>query len=111
MIGGVRLAPVCGEAAMKAATKAATTQVLTVLLAGPFAPHARAQAVDGQRTWEATLAAAKREGKVVIVGTPKPTMRNEIAPKFTARYGIPVEFIAGKSEEMVERVRIERASG
>jgi iron(III) transport system substrate-binding protein len=76
-----------------------------------FAPQALAQSADWRTTWDATLAAAKREGKVVIVGTPKPTMRNEIAPRFSARYGIPVEFVAGKSEEMAARVRIERASG
>jgi len=86
-------------------------KILAVLLAVLFASGVRAQPADWQKIWDATLTAAKREGKVVIVGTPKPTMRNEIAPRFTARYGIPVEFVAGKSEEMAERVRIERASG
>jgi iron(III) transport system substrate-binding protein len=92
------------------------TKILALLAAALLAPPVFGQQVvtqsaHWQTTWDATLAAAKREGKVVIVGTPKPTMRNEIAPKFTARYGIPVEFVAGKSEEMAERVRIERASG
>jgi iron(III) transport system substrate-binding protein len=76
-----------------------------------LAPAARGQSVDWQKTWDETLAAAKKEGKVVVVGSPHPEMRNEIIPKFTARYGIPVDFIAGKSGENVERVRIERSSG
>jgi iron(III) transport system substrate-binding protein len=70
-----------------------------------------AQPAEWQKTWDDTLAAAKKEGKVVVVGSPHPEMRNEIIPRFTARFGIPVDFIAGKSGENVERVRIERASG
>ena len=70
-----------------------------------------AQSADWQKSWDATLAAAKREGKVVVVGSPHPEMRNEVIPRFTARFGIPVDFIAGKSGENVERVRIERGSG
>ncbi len=97
-------APECRrETAMRA--------IIALLMSAMLASGAVAQSSDWQATWDATLAAAKKEGKVVIVGTPKPTMRNEIAPKFTARFGIPVEFIAGRSEDMTERVRIERAAG
>src|SRR5204862_3028460 len=42
-------------------------------------------------SWEQTLAAAKKEGSVVVVGSPDPVMRSDIIPKFTARFGIPVE--------------------
>ena len=38
-------------------------------------------------------------------------MRNDIIPKFTARFGIPIEFIAGRSSQIVSRVETERASG
>jgi iron(III) transport system substrate-binding protein len=84
---------------------------VALLLSLGFAPAAWAQTADWQKTWDETLAAAKKEGKVVVVGSPHPEMRNEIIPRFTARFGIPVDFIAGKSGENVERVRIERASG
>lgn len=85
---------------------------LTVLLAlatVAFASTGRCQ--DWQKTWDEALAEAKKEGKVVVAGSPDPVMRNEIIPKFTSRYGIQVEFIAGRSGQIVERVRIERASG
>jgi iron(III) transport system substrate-binding protein len=85
--------------------------IVALLLSLGFAPAAWAQAIDWQKTWDETLAAAKKEGKVVVVGSPHPEMRNEVIPRFTARFGIPVEFIAGKSGENVERVRIERSSG
>lgn len=76
-----------------------------------LAPACLAQTADWQKTWDETLAAARKEGKVVVVGSPHPEMRNEIIPKFTAKFGIAVDFVAGKSGENVERVRIERASG
>src|ERR1700722_8717456 len=90
--------------------------VAALLMMVMFAPDGMAQSAvgqtaDWQRTWDETLAAARKEGKVVIVGTPKPTMRNEIIPKFTTRFGIQVEFIAGRSGDIAERIRIERSSG
>jgi hypothetical protein len=89
--------------------KLAALAASMVLLA--FAPAAQAQTADWQKTWDETLAAAKKEGKVVLVGQPSPAMRNEIAPKFTARYGIPVELIAGQTSTIVGKIRTERASG
>jgi iron(III) transport system substrate-binding protein len=65
---------------------------------------------EGQ-SWEQTLAAAKKEGSVVVVGSPDPVMRSDIIPKFQARYGIPIEFLAGRSSEIVQRIRTERAAG
>ena len=85
--------------------------VLAVLMLFGLASLARAQAPDWRRAWEETIAAAKREGKVVVVGSPHPEMRNEIIPKFSARFGISVDFVTGKSAEAVERVHIERSSG
>src|SRR5204863_7780777 len=62
-------------------------------------------------SWEQTLAAAKKEGSVVVVGSPDPVMRSDIIPKFTARFGIPVEFLAGRSSEIALRLRTERGAG
>ena len=70
-----------------------------------------AQSRDWEKEWNETLAAAKKEGKVVVAGSPDPVMRNEIIPKFTSRFGIPVEFLAGRSSQIVARVRTERAAG
>lgn len=61
--------------------------------------------------WQAIVEAAKKEGKVVVAGSPDPVMRNGIIPKFTSRFGIAVEFIAGRSSQIVSRVATERGSG
>jgi iron(III) transport system substrate-binding protein len=75
------------------------------------APSAMAQSADWQKEWDETLAAAKKEGKVVVVGSPDPVMRNEIIPKFTQRFGIQVEYIAGSASQIAGRVATERSSG
>ena len=63
-----------------------------------------------EKEWNETLAAAKKEGRVVVAGSPDPVMRNEIIPKFTSRFAIPIEFLAGRSSEMATRVRTERSA-
>jgi iron(III) transport system substrate-binding protein len=76
-----------------------------------MASGAMAQTGDWQKTWDETLAAAKKEGKVVVAGSPDPVMRNMVIPAFQARYGMPVEYISGQSGQTAARVRVERASG
>jgi len=85
--------------------------IAALLLLLAFTSGAQAQFADWQKTWDETVAAAKKEGKVVVVGSPDPVMRNEIIPKFTARYGIPLEFIAGSSSQLAGRIQTERSSG
>jgi iron(III) transport system substrate-binding protein len=70
-----------------------------------------AQTKASDKEWAAVIDGAKKEGKVVVAGSPDPVMRNDVIPKFTARFGIPVEFIAGRSSQIVSRVETERASG
>lgn len=86
------------------------TICLLVLFLG-VSNAASAQSKAGDKDWQSIVAAAKKEGKVVVAGSPDPVMRNEIIPKFTARFGIAVEFIAGRSSQIVSRVATERSSG
>jgi ABC-type Fe3+ transport system, periplasmic component len=76
------------------------------------ASGAMAQTGDWKKTWDETLAAARKEGKVTVVGSPDPVMRNEVIPAFEKRYpGIKVDYLAGRSAELTERVKLERGSG
>lgn len=70
-----------------------------------------AQTKGWEKEWNEILTAAKKEGRVVVAGSPDPVMRNEIMPKFMSRFGIPVEFIAGRSSRIAARVRTERSAG
>jgi len=61
--------------------------------------------------WNQWVSAAKKEGKVVFAAAPDPLMRKHIPEKFTARFGINVEYLAGRSSAMTARLRTERQSG
>ena len=84
---------------------------VAILFATPGLNPLWAQNRASEKEWGAIVDAAKKEGKVVVAGSPDPVMRNDVIPKFTARYGIPVEFMAGRSSEITGRVKTERAAG
>jgi iron(III) transport system substrate-binding protein len=86
-------------------------KILALALSIAFAPAALAQTGDWKKQWDETLAAAKKEGRVVVVGSPDPVMRNELIPRFTNRFGIQVEYIAGSSSQIISRMKTERQSG
>ena len=70
-----------------------------------------AQDKGWEQKWDQWVLAAKKEGKVVFAAAPDPLMRKHIPEKFTARFGIKVEYLAGRSNDMAARVRMERQSG
>jgi iron(III) transport system substrate-binding protein len=84
---------------------------IAALLLLASAGLAQAQGANWEKEWEQTLAAARKEGKVVVLAQPSPAMRNVILPAFTKKYGIEVEHIAARSSEVIGRLRTERASG
>lgn len=60
--------------------------------------------------WKQLLAAAQKEGKVVVTGSPTPAVRQELPPAFKKRFGITLEYLGGRGE-IVERLRLERRAG
>jgi len=85
--------------------------IVTLLVLLSWGAPAMAQSKAGEKEWNALIEAAKKEGKVVVAGSPDPVMRNDIMPKFKERYGIAIELLAGRSSEITARVKTERASG
>jgi ABC-type molybdate transport system substrate-binding protein len=67
----------------------------TLLLLATLSLGAADSKLGGEAEWKRTVDSAKKEGAVVVAGSPDPVMRNEIIPKFTARFGIPVQYTAG----------------
>jgi iron(III) transport system substrate-binding protein len=61
--------------------------------------------------WDKLVADAKKEGKVVIIAPSDPQVRELLPAAFKARYGITVEYLAGRSSDMAARLRTERQSG
>jgi iron(III) transport system substrate-binding protein len=64
-----------------------------------------------EQEWNKTLAAGRKEGKVVLIGSPDPVVRKELTAKFQERFGITLEYQGVRSGEAVGRVRNERQAG
>ena len=61
-----------------------------------------------EKKWNAILAAARKEGRVVVKGPHDQQIRQNLPAAFTAKFGIPVEYIGGRSSQIAARVRAER---
>jgi iron(III) transport system substrate-binding protein len=61
--------------------------------------------------WDQLVAAAKREGKVVVIGPPDTQVRKDVPEAFKAKYGITVEYIGGRGTETAAKLRAERGAG
>jgi iron(III) transport system substrate-binding protein len=66
---------------------------------------------DWEKKWNAILAGAKKEGKVVIIAPPDPQVREALPAAFKAKYGVTVEYLGGRSSETAAKMRAERNAG
>jgi iron(III) transport system permease protein len=98
-------------AAIKTSVRGGMRPFVILLMALLWSAPILAQSRTSEKEWNTIIEGAKKEGKVVVAGSPDPVMRNEIIPKFKERYGIPIEFIAGRSSEISARIKTERGSG
>lgn len=62
-------------------------------------------------TWDGLVAAAKKEGKVVVNGPPDPKVRDQLPAAFKKAFGIDMEFLGGNSSQLAARVDGERKAG
>jgi ABC-type Fe3+ transport system substrate-binding protein len=80
---------------------------VVALLAGAAVPASGQDA-----SWDAVVAAAKQEGKVVVynmaLGAP---YFQAVIKSFETTYGIPVESLDLRASELVERIRTEQSAG
>ena len=70
-----------------------------------------AQAADWQKTWDETLAAAKKEGKVVVGGPPDTEVRQLLPAAFEKRYGIKLEYLSARGTDQAIKLQREREAG
>ncbi len=64
-----------------------------------------------QQDWDATLAAAKQEGKVVAITSFGGESTTLLAKTFKDKYGIDMEFVIGRAPEIDAKVKNERRAG
>ena len=79
-----------------------------VLVQGALAQDG--QAADKQ-AWDRLVAAAQREGKVVVIGPPDQDVRQTLPAAFKARFGVTLEYMGGRTSDQAGRLRAERSAG
>lgn len=62
-------------------------------------------------SWDDLVAAAKREGTVVVIGPAHVEVRRVLPAAFKQRFGIDVEYLGGPGGVAAGRLRTERAAG
>jgi iron(III) transport system substrate-binding protein len=70
-----------------------------------------APAAESKGEWEKTLAAAKKEGTVVVGIPASSELRTAISAKFQAKFGISVELLSARGPENVTRIVTEFNAG
>ncbi len=61
--------------------------------------------------WNKVIEAAKKEGKVAIYSTPSGDILRALAGAFEKKYGIKVEWVNGRGEELAQRMQTEKTAG
>jgi iron(III) transport system substrate-binding protein len=86
-----------------------TLALLTLIALWPGG--AAAQTADWQKAWNETVAAAQKEGRVVMSGPPNQDLRQALPAAFAKRFGITLEYIGNRGAESIARLRSERQAG
>jgi iron(III) transport system substrate-binding protein len=84
---------------------------MLILLVGLAVLPAVALAQSSKSEWEKTIAAAKKEGKVVASIPPSPELRRGMEIAFPRRYGIAVEFVPARGGAIIQRIVSEAKAG
>lgn len=64
-----------------------------------------------EKDWDETVAAAKKEGKVVVLFTGGAEIRNAMSKGFYDRFGIVMDAVSGAGVEVAEKLTRERRAG
>jgi len=69
------------------------------------------QAAEWQAEWEATVKAARKEGKLVIAIPPSAELRKELEPLLKQRFGIEAELNVSRGADSANRIASEYKAG
>jgi iron(III) transport system substrate-binding protein len=94
-----------------AATAVPAVPPTAASIAQPIANTGPAQVSASSVAWDQLVAAAQKEGKVVVSGPPAPDARTKLPAAFKQRFNIEVDYLAGNSSQLASRIESERAAG
>jgi hypothetical protein len=90
--------------------KVAILYLILSLASVPFMEPAQS-ASSWQEDWERIIQAAKKEGKVSVVGFLAREVREVLTQPFEKRFGISVEYLAVSGPETPPKIGAERKAG
>jgi hypothetical protein len=67
-------------------------------------PASHLSAAESQGEWESTLAAARKEGKVVVGIPPSAELRKQMEATFKSRFGIEAELFSAPGPQIASRI-------
>src|SRR5262245_2988912 len=79
--------------------------------ASPAAGAAAPGGADWEQQWSDLVAAARQEGRLVVLGPPTPELRRRMPEAFQQRFGITVEYTGQASGDYAARLDSERRAG
>src|SRR4249920_983341 len=82
--------------------------VVVILL---WSIHGRALGADTSSEWQGVVAAAKKEGKVVIGAPPGSDFRNEVQATLKKRFDLDSEFIQAPGPSLMSKIVAEKQAG
>jgi iron(III) transport system substrate-binding protein len=85
--------------------------LMLVLGLSPAFGQAPGQGESWEQQRARLVAAAQREGKVVILAPPDTQVRQVLPAAFKARYGVSIDYLGGRSSESAGKMRAERDAG
>ncbi len=90
----------------------ALVSIMAAVVALGAAPAAaQDKAAENKAAFDKLVAAAQQEGTVVVKGPPHADLRKQLPAVFKQRYGITVEYLGGRTNEHLARLRAERDAG
>jgi ABC-type Fe3+ transport system substrate-binding protein len=106
-LGGQAVFAACGPAATGQPTGAAASAP-----AGGAAGAGAPAAAGWEQEWNATLAAARQEGRVIVIGRPGTQFRRVLVDEFQGKFpGISVDYSGIEGSEAMPKILAERQAG
>jgi len=86
--------------------------VCLIIVSALCGGHSSAQTQSNwQQEWDKTIAAAKKEGKVVVGLPPSAELRRELEPAFKNRFGFEMEIFQATGPQIANRIVTEAKAG
>ena len=85
--------------------------LVAVLLLYSSGNAAESPTSDWQSEWQRVMAAARKEGKVVVSVPPGAELRKALKETFERRFGIELELVTGRGSTIVKKIADEHRAG